>query len=91
MALKALKRRALKQQNGIYKIATKELIKIYQSECTYCFSKNDIEADHVIPIARGGQHSIGNLVPACRKCNASKGAKTITEWKKWKRNAYKRV
>lgn len=86
MALKAMKRRALKEQNGIYLISTKELIQIYNSKCFYCQSNSNIEADHIIPISRGGQHSVGNLIAACRKCNASKGARTITEWKKWKRN-----
>jgi 5-methylcytosine-specific restriction endonuclease McrA len=86
MALKAMKRRALKEQNGVYLIQAKELIKIYKSECFYCHSNTNIEADHIIPISRGGIHSVGNLIAACRKCNASKGAKTITEWKKWKRN-----
>jgi 5-methylcytosine-specific restriction endonuclease McrA len=37
--------------------------------------------DHIIPLARKGTHSIGNLVPACHACNASKGKKLISEWK----------
>jgi 5-methylcytosine-specific restriction endonuclease McrA len=85
MALKSMKRRALKQQNGIFFIRTKELINIYNSKCFYCGDTSNIEADHIIAISRGGQHSVGNLVAACRNCNSSKGAKTITEWKKWKR------
>lgn len=85
MALKAMKRRAIKHQNGVYRISTKELIILYRSKCFYCSSIENIEADHIIPISRGGQHSIGNLAPACRKCNASKGSKTVTEWNKWKR------
>lgn len=40
--------------------------------------------DHVIPLARGGQHCRDNLVAACRKCNSSKGQKTLSEWMEYK-------
>ncbi|WP_203620386.1 HNH endonuclease [Streptomyces sp. SID8499] len=36
--------------------------------------------DHVIPLSRGGQHAEGNLVPACKSCNSSKGDKLLIEW-----------
>lgn len=78
----AARRKARKLQNGIYFISQKEMRKLYASPCLYCGSTQRIEADHVIPIVRGGTHSIGNLVPACKSCNASKRQQTITEWKK---------
>lgn len=78
----AARRKARIRQNGIYAISQKEMRKLYASPCLYCGSTQRIEADHVIPIARGGTHSIGNLVPACKSCNASKRQRTITEWKK---------
>lgn len=31
--------------------------------------------DHVVPIARGGEQSVENVVVACLGCNGSKGAK----------------
>lgn len=37
--------------------------------------------DHVIPIARGGRHAIGNLIPACDWCNKSKGDRLLAEWR----------
>lgn len=76
-----ISRRAQKLANGIYKVSIKEIQKLYQSPCIYCGSSNLIEIDHVIPISRGGQHSIGNLVPACKKCNRNKSNKLIVEWK----------
>lgn len=82
-ALKAMKRRAIKKHNGVYLILTKELLNLYKSPCFYCGSNGKVEADHVVAIIRGGQHSIGNLVAACRACNGSKGSKTIMEWRKW--------
>lgn len=51
------------------------LIARYDGCCAYCGQQsNSLHLDHVIPLARGGRHSIGNLVPACRTCNTSKGA-----------------
>jgi len=32
--------------------------------------------DHIIPISKGGQNTVENLVLCCRHCNLSKGAKT---------------
>jgi 5-methylcytosine-specific restriction endonuclease McrA len=33
------------------------------------------EVDHVIALAAGGPHCLSNLRPACKSCNASKGAR----------------
>ncbi len=44
--------------------------------CWYCGTKIELEnfnIDHIFPRCRGGNHSFENLVPSCRKCNASKG------------------
>jgi 5-methylcytosine-specific restriction endonuclease McrA len=38
---------------------------------------DDLHFDHVIPIARGGEHSMGNIRPAHAECNLRKHAKTI--------------
>lgn len=77
------KRRALKRQNGCYVVTPKEINKLQNMVCLYCGSTGG-EIDHVIPLSRGGTHSIGNLVAACKPCNASKNNRTITEWKKRK-------
>ena len=39
-----------------------------------------MQADHVIPISKGGTHVLSNLVPACRACNFSKRAKDAETW-----------
>ena len=44
--------------------------------CVYCgldLEKNEIHLDHVIPEAKGGATSYGNLQVTCRKCNTEKG------------------
>lgn len=46
--------------------------------CKKCFSdKNKPTLDHVIPLAKGGQHVISNIVLACKACNCQKQARMI--------------
>jgi len=64
-----------------YQIRAMEIARLLQRSCIYCGSKQDIQIDHVVPLAKGGRHSIGNLAPACKPCNVRKSAKFLTEWK----------
>lgn len=66
-------------------ILAKEIKRLYSSPCFFCDSQERIEADHIIARDRGGRHSIGNLMPLCRSCNASKRDKTIMEFRIWKK------
>jgi len=81
--LQSQKRRALKRQGEVFKVNVKDCQKMLNQPCFYCGTKA-IHLDHVIPLVRGGRHSIGNLVPSCSKCNTSKNKKTIMEWRVWK-------
>lgn len=77
--------RARQKGNGVFAISHKEIEKLRLGSCFYCGnSKSKMTLDHVIPINRGGRHSIGNLVSACQSCNSSKADRFITEWKKAK-------
>jgi len=59
--------------------------------CYYCgIEMNNITNDpkmrtleHIIPIARGGKHHLGNVAWVCLHCNTSKGAKTLEEYEKY--------
>jgi 5-methylcytosine-specific restriction endonuclease McrA len=75
-------RRALLSGNSSYLVTKKDIMKIISKPCTYCGSTENIQVDHIFPIARGGSHSIGNLTSACQHCNASKGKKFLVEWRK---------
>lgn len=55
----------------------------FDKQCAYCstpLALNDVQTEHVTPLARGGANNVSNLLPACAACNASKGAKTLGEW-----------
>lgn len=77
-----------------------ELHKAHDGKCAYCpcitvlreawFKKyNDGDTatiDHVIPRARGGRDHWQNLALACRACNTLKGALTLDEFNKVRKN-----
>src|SRR5687768_10913129 len=51
--------------------------------CVYCgqvVPVEELSVDHVQPRVRGGDRSGGNLVTACRACNALKGHRHIAEF-----------
>jgi 5-methylcytosine-specific restriction endonuclease McrA len=33
-----------------------------------------------VPLSRGGSHTASNIVPACRSCNSSKGARSLMQY-----------
>jgi 5-methylcytosine-specific restriction endonuclease McrA len=63
-------------------LRSKEIQRLYELPCYNCGSKENLSIDHVLPLKRGGNHSIGNLMTLCRSCNASKGKKLLVEWKR---------
>ena len=80
-------KRSFAKRGGVcYKITLVELTKLYLDPCAYCGAPSE-HIDHIVPLSRGGKHSIGNLTGACKSCNLSKAAKFITEWKKRKNEA----
>ena len=54
-----------------------ELCRNYGNKCLRCGSTGVVlEADHVIPLTKGGSDSIANIQPLCGTCNRSKFVKT---------------
>jgi hypothetical protein len=78
-------RRAREAGTPTYRITERDwrrLLERYRASCAYCGVRSDnLTRDHVVPIARGGPHGIGNLLPACARCNGSKNDRFITEWR----------
>jgi 5-methylcytosine-specific restriction endonuclease McrA len=65
-----------------YELKTKEIAKLYTQACYNCNVTENLSIDHIIPLSRGGSHSIGNLLTLCRQCNSSKGSKLMMEWRR---------
>ncbi len=58
------------------KVSNRIRFKIYERDgyrCRNCGSKNNLEIDHIIPIARGGKSTFDNLQTLCHDCNQRKG------------------
>ena len=58
------------------------LTQLNRGVCNYCerkFKPSELTMDHVVPIARGGTSTPGNVVPACRECNRDKKLETPAE------------
>src|SRR5690606_22558633 len=80
-----IRRRALKAAADINYVSTKDwtrLVRRFEGRCAYCGASGPLHMDHIVPLARGGRHGIGNLLPACASCNCSKGAKLLMEWRR---------
>ena len=48
--------------------------------CGACIRGKDAHVDHVVSLAKGGNHAVENLAACCRSCNQSKGPKLPHEW-----------
>ena len=60
----------------------------FNCTCVYCgesYALSELALDHVHPKTLGGEDITSNLVPACVKCNQSKGS---NNWLSWMRDTY---
>lgn len=65
---------------GDGKVSADEFLRLceeYEHRCASCHVEEKLEADHVVPLSKGGVHHISNIQPLCRSCNARKGVQTI--------------
>ena len=62
------------------KLSKREIFRRDNHTCQYCGARSSrLTIDHVMPRARGGEHSWSNLVTACPACNVRKGGRTLHE------------
>lgn len=75
------RRRALKRGQPSYtEREWLDLLDYYEGRCLACRTTEDITADHVIPLSKGGAGTIDNIQPLCRRCNCEKRTDT-TDWR----------
>jgi 5-methylcytosine-specific restriction endonuclease McrA len=79
--LAQMERRVLLREFGIYDISDKDIRRLANSPCAHCGDVGETCVDHIIPVKRGGRHSIGNLQALCLLCNSSKNDRLEIEWK----------
>jgi 5-methylcytosine-specific restriction endonuclease McrA len=56
--------------------------------CHYCGGKvapRELTMDHIVPIARGGKSTKGNVAPSCKGCNNRKKHELLMEWEEYLR------
>src|SRR3990172_4325227 len=51
-----------------------------EPSCVFCGATPIDRWDHLIPVIRGGDTVLGNIVPACSKCDDSKRDLLFEEW-----------
>ena len=62
------------------------LRKVARGECHYCGKKvapEDLTMDHIVPLARGGRSTRGNVAAACKDCNSRKKYLLPVEWEEY--------
>jgi 5-methylcytosine-specific restriction endonuclease McrA len=70
------RKRARKRNAPVNDFTSKQwklLILFYESCCVYCGSRQTrITMDHIIPLSKGGSHTLSNILPCCLSCNSQK-------------------
>lgn len=64
---------------GVSPAEWRALVNHFGGCCAYC-GNTGCEIDHIVPISKGGRDELANVLPACRRCNAGKGSKTVEIW-----------
>lgn len=77
-----LKAKGAHKPSDINRIFDKQNGKCVGLECGKHINRG-YHIDHKKPLSRGGSNYPRNIQLLCQRCNQSKGAKTMSEWRKW--------
>lgn len=81
----ALLRMAARRAKGReFVISEKDRKRLFAQNCAECGAAGE-HVDHIVPLSRGGRHSVGNLQMLCQRCNLNKNSKLTVEWRARKR------
>lgn len=64
-------------------------LRVFSERCVYCGRHADatyhrLTADHFVPLARGGNSTVDNILPACLDCNQLKADLHPAIWLLWR-------
>lgn len=76
------RRRTRKMHNGRNDLTAEQIRQIKSTGiCYYCNEQFDnLSIDHVVPLSKGGENTLSNVVAACIQCNKRKNAKLVEEF-----------
>lgn len=78
------RRLARRLENGTHDFTEADwykLLEIYDCRCFYCGQRGgDKTRDHIVPLAKGGEHTMENIVPCCADCNSKKRQLDLKEF-----------
>ena len=83
---RVITRRAASYNPEICDLTSKQwedVVDAYGGRCAYCNTQDKMVQDHLIPLSRGGHHTLENVTPACQSCNSKKSTKTPLEFFLW--------
>ena len=89
------KRQKIMAENSTGTVTRVEICKLFArfKTCPYCGKKirsGDAHIDHLVPLSKGGLHTISNLVVCCSSCNLKKSAKDLNEWEQEIKKPYQK-
>jgi 5-methylcytosine-specific restriction endonuclease McrA len=88
-AARGAKRRALKRQSTVNLSQITEWMESVHAKkfatCYWCqlsIASSLVHFDHIVPLSKGGPHTIENLCVSCEHCNLSKKDRDVRVWTK---------
>lgn len=57
-----------------------KILESFDKKCSYCGRRTKLEQEHIVPITKGGSHTMTNIIPACKSCNSSKRQRLLDNW-----------
>jgi 5-methylcytosine-specific restriction endonuclease McrA len=55
------------------------MVDAYDGRCAYCDKPGAMTIEHIEAVSRGGEHTLSNVAPACKRCNMKKNAKPLAD------------
>jgi len=52
----------------------------FDNQCCYCGQEALLTQEHFIPLSKGGEYTVNNIIPSCQRCNSSKGNREFATW-----------